>query len=168
MQTVPLHGQAPAGRVALVDDEDYELVRAYRWYIKEVARGDRVRIQSYAAANTWREGRRTRIMMHRLITGYLLVDHINHNGLDNRRANLRPATASQNGANARPRAGGTSQFKGVCWRPRYGKWQARIGRAGRNLGSFATEEEAARAYDAAARELWGEFARLNFPPEEAP
>jgi hypothetical protein len=104
------------------------------------------------------------ILMHVLITGIGTgIDHANSDGLDNQRANLRQAGQGLNCANMRPSAGKTSQFKGVR-RHREGKWEARI-RIGRPvyLGLFGSEESAARAYDAAASEAWGEFARLNFP-----
>lgn len=102
-------------------------------------------------------------MMHRVLRGSL-QDHKNGDGLDNRSTNLRPATPAQNNANtSRSRTG----YRGVY--PRGGKWRAGIShgeRAGsRSLGTFATDYEAARAYDAAARLRFGEFARLNFPEE---
>ena len=103
--------------------------------------------------------------MHSLITGYRRTDHENGNGLDNQRANLRDTTQSQNCANrGKRRTGGTSRFKGVDLLPS-GRWRARIkvGRAERSLGTFADEAAAARAYDGAAAEAWGTFARLNFP-----
>ena len=107
----------------------------------------------------------------------LSVDHINHNGLDNRRENLRVATQSQNSANGqkaktwrgRPVS---SAYKGVCkinnegkWN--HGKWHCSIKENGKKLfmGYFDNEEEAARTYDAKAKELHGEYAYLNFPDE---
>ena len=105
--------------------------------------------------------------MHRLILGCgpgEEVDHRNGNGLDNRRGNLRPATHALNQANVR-RVRAKSGFKGVSrWvRPSPRPWRAHITVKGRMkfLGAFATPEEAARAYDAAARELFGEFACTN-------
>jgi hypothetical protein len=141
------------GGVALVDDIDLQAVLPYTWHAR---RADH-RTYAYGKVN----GRPT--FMHRLITGELsmAVDHVNGDGLDNRRANLRLATNGQNRANSRPTA--ASGFKGVS---RSGnRWRA-YGMKHRQqtyLGSFASAEEAARAYDAWAIEAHGEFARLNFP-----
>lgn len=157
MKTVPLHGQKAAGRVALIDDEDYELVSMFRWRVLENPRLGRNN-GPYAVTG------HTNTMMHDVVLGIRGVDHINHDGLDNRRANLRPADRSQNNHNERPRLDSTSVFKGVT-RHRNGKsWQARIVVDGRRyaLGSFSSEEDAARAYDAAALTAWGEYAFRNF------
>lgn len=93
------------------------------------------------------------------------AEHKNRKTLDNRRSNLRMANRSQNQAN-RPRTKrSTSGYKGVSWYKRFGKWQASIQKNGkkRNLGYYFDKIEAAKAYDLAARELFGEFALLNFP-----
>ena len=91
MKTVPLYGKVAAGRVALVDDEDYELVMGYRWNVTE--RGSKspgARQIAYAIANTRKpDGRRTMIYMHSLVSGFPETDHKNHDGLDNQRGNLR-------------------------------------------------------------------------------
>ena len=91
----------------------------------------------------------------------------NGNSLDNRRCNLRLCTNSQNQQNQTPQ-GGSSEFKGVYWRKRDKKWCAGIGHNGKQyyLGLFANEIDAARAYDAAARERFGDFSRANFPKGE--
>lgn len=93
----------------------------------------------------------------------MVIDHINGNGLDNRRCNLRICTQAENVRNNRGRMGMTSQYKGVSkWE---GQWIATITSHGKQvrIGQFATEHEAALAYDAAARELHGEYAHLNLP-----
>ncbi|MBA7676314.1 hypothetical protein ES703_84555 [subsurface metagenome] len=108
--------------------------------------------------------------MHRLvlkIPPYIFVDHINHNGLDNRKANLRPATRAQNGQNRvkfKNRIYG-SKFKGVTWNRKYKNWQVQIQVNGKLtfLGRFTDEITAAKAYDRAAKKYHGDFASLNFP-----
>lgn len=166
MKTIQLGGQKAAGRVVLVDDEDYELMTQYRWHVRETAAsGNRKASGPYALTNIHREGRRTSALMHTLLTGWPLVDHINHNGLDNRRENLRPATRSQNLQNMTGRSNRRWRFKGIEKPSRGRQWKAYIKVDGRlrHLGYFATDEEAARAYDAAAREAFGPYACLNFP-----
>lgn len=164
MRTIPLYGKKAAGRVALVDDQDYALVAVHRWSIMEEIRAGRPYGPYARTYVTLPGGRQVTIRMHNLILDCAGVDHINQNGIDNRRANLRPATKSQNAANQRPVKGKTSQFKGVCWY-RATKWQAYITVSGnrRHLGYFDAEEDAARAYDTAALAAWGDYACLNFP-----
>jgi hypothetical protein len=166
VKAVPLYGRKAAGRVALVDDADYELVMAHRWRVLEKIRLGRVPVGPYArSVVTLDDGRQRTILMHVLITGSRETDHANHDGLDNRRENLRPTTRASNAANARPQIGRSSTYKGVHWHRTRELWRARItvNRRTRQLGEFRDEVEAARAYDAAAREAFGEFACLNFP-----
>ncbi len=91
------------------------------------------------------------------------IDHVNGNGADNRRANLRIATRSQNGANRGPQKNNTSGYKGVSRDKQ--RWQASITVMGvcHRIGGFDTPEEAAVAYDIRAREVFGEYAKLNLP-----
>lgn len=149
------------GLVALVDAADADLVLAYKW----TARPDGRNV--YAARKVRRpDGTRTTQFMHSLLTGYSRVDHVDGDGLNNRRGNLREATARQNGRNARNRVDNTSGFKGVTWEKQRRRWAARItaGDASRlTIGRYPTAEDAARAYDDAARELHGEYATVNFP-----
>lgn len=149
MREVPL--VSAGGYVALVDDEDYALVAGYSW------RADFSDQGIVYARRGWRvEGREQFQYMHTLITGVRGIDHRDRNGLNNQRDNLREATKSQNAANQVARTG---RFKGVS--RKHKKWRAKI--QDRVLGYFQSEEAAARAYDLAALETWGEFARLNFP-----
>ncbi len=132
-----------------------------RWHAKAGRNG------VYAMA---RRGERS-IYLHRLITEApvgLLVDHRNGNPLDNRMVNLRLANHSMNAANQTRRAPRQVPYRGIALNKSTGKWVAVIGVAGKSrfLGTFATPAEAARAYDAAAREAFGEFANCNF--EEMP
>lgn len=147
------------GYAAVVDDADYEAVAQYRWH----AIVDRYR--AYAGRNAKRAGGGYATQrMHTLLTGWPRVDHIDGDGLNNQRSNLRPASALENNRNARKHTPGYSTYKGVSWCKREGRWFAQIQhqRKHRHLGYHSTEIEAALAYDAAARELFGEFAHLNF------
>ena len=147
-----------SGLFAIVDDEDYEKVAAYKWYA--LRKPGRI----YARANTSRAGGQPprSVMMHWLVADKW-VDHIDRDGLNNTRANLRPCTASQNAMNKRKQVGCVSRFKGVSYEPKKRLWRARITIDGKmiSLGRFKSEEAAARAYDAAAKELFFQFARPN-------
>jgi hypothetical protein len=153
------------GYSAIIDKADKELVEPYPW---RLLRGHNGKVYAYAQTKSGP------VYMHRLIARTPVgreTDHINGDGLDNRRSNLRIATCSQNSANMwkpRRRDGSptSSRFKGVSWDRSRNKWQSKITVNGlcKNLGRHGSEEEAARAYDAAARASWGPFARLNFPP----
>lgn len=159
MKEIPLRGKKAEGRVALVDDEDYALVVAFRWNISPSRPPG-----TFYARHGWRDGSRARgITMHNLIMGCKGIDHADRNGLNNQRSNLRIATQSQNNANTRPRQG-TSIFKGVHWSQENNNWRASIRVNGKlySLGRYTSEVAAALIYDAAAREAFGEFARTNF------
>lgn len=119
----------------------------------------------YAVAHITRDGYSRNISMHRLLMWFPeeTVDRINRNTLDNRRANLRVLSPQKNWANSGPRKNGKIQYKGVSLHSRSGKFRATIQTYGkwRQLGLFKTPEEAARAYDIAAFEAYGDAAYLN-------
>jgi hypothetical protein len=172
MRTIPLHGKVAAGRVALIDDGDYELVSQHRWHVREQVLPGRRRVNGpYAMRNIHlSNGKWTVLAMHTLITGYAITDHEDHDGLNNQRSNLRDATEAQNSYNQRKQPGvSSSRFKGVSWDRDASKWVAciRIDNKLRKLGRFTSETDAARAYDSAAHEAWGEFAWPNFPNDAA-
>jgi AP2 domain len=154
------------GQIAIVDDEDFERVSAYNWR----AAWNKNTGSYYAIKNTTSaKGKRTTTCMHRFILGVSerrqKIDHIDHDTLFNVRRNLRVCTSSQNQHSQKKRVGCSSQYKGVCWDKSNCKWNARIMNSNHKflLGNFKDEEDAARSYDVKARELFGEFAYLNFP-----
>lgn len=153
------------GKIALVDDEDYEELSQYKW---RACLWHRV---WYAIRHTTRNGVKTNTSMHRHLMKAgrgTRVDHRDGNGLNNQRGNLRFATAQQNQHNRRSKwKNASSKFKGVYWHGAAKKWRAQITISRRHihLGVFKTEKAAAEAYDHAAQELYGEFVVLNFPPE---
>ena len=141
-------------RVAIIDAEDSELVLKYNWHLQ----------RKYAAAWIPELGRTLRL--HQLLLPTLdRIDHIDGDQLNCRRINLREATHTQNMQNRKVSCLNKSGFKGVYWHKGDARWHAQIHANGRRyrLGAFNTAEAAAYAYDRAAQELHGSFARLNFP-----
>lgn len=152
MKEIPL----TKGKVTLVDDEDYSFLNQFSWH----ARPHR----STFYAIRWNGENRTRTRMHHLILFVppeLQIDHIDGNGLNNQRSNLRYATSQENSRNQKGHFDRLSSYKGVSWSG--GKWRVRICVDGRNiyLGRFKSEEKAALAYNNAALLHFGQFARLN-------
>ena len=142
------------GQVAIVSPESYPLVAVCLWYAAWSPHP-----RTYYA-RSWVGSRRVDMQVFLFCAR---ADHINHDTLDNRTSNLRPATCLQNMRNRRKITVGTSAYKGVYRHKKSWRWCARItiGRRARTLGSFDDEVSAARAYDAAARQHFGEFAFTN-------
>jgi hypothetical protein len=164
MKQIALGGKNGVGKFALVSDEDFGRLSAYRWYLHKTGYVTRTTSCGHGA-----NARTISIKMHIFVMHTprkLATDHINHDKLDNRRENLRICTREQNLFNLLAR-GGNSKYKGVYYRQRNNRYHANI--RCRNtfnfLGSFATEVEAAMAYNYAAALLFGEFASFNMFPE---
>lgn len=144
------------GKIAWIDAEDYSLVSRYRWHAK-YSKGN-----WYAAARVSGEI----VFMHNLLLGRrdgYEVDHEDQDGLNNQRYNLRHSTYSQNRANVKTRKDNSSGYKGVCFHPKSGRWRAyiQVNKRWKSLKSYKTPQEAALAYNTAAKEAFGEFAWLN-------
>jgi hypothetical protein len=158
MKLIPL----TQGKFAIVDDDDFERLSQYKWQLGSNGYPQR-------AVRT-PKGWRPRRMHHDIMTAPpgLVHDHKFGNVLDHQKKNLRLATRSQNQHNQRKRTRkATSRFKGVYWAADIGRWRAHIkaikGQPIISLGCYLDEAEAAKAYDRAAAQWFGEFARLNFP-----
>ncbi len=146
------------GYESVIDAADVHLVDSWNWYARVKQH------TNYAVRNNYQEGTRRNAYIHRVVMAApddMHVDHINGNGLDNRRSNLRIATMSQNLRNQRLSKLNTSGFKGVCFDKGTGRWLAQIVLHGKNhfLGRFVTPELANAAREAASEKLHGEFRR---------
>ncbi|MHB8842419.1 MAG: HNH endonuclease [Candidatus Aquicultor sp.] len=149
------------GKIALVDDEDYEYLNQFKWFCSK---------QKYTcyAVRSMRmpDGNYRTLAMHRAIMGTLkgkVVDHIDHNGLNNQKYNLRNCTHAENLMNQSPAKSSGSIYKGVSLYPGGDGWRAIIRKDNKQhfIGRFTKEIEAARAYNQKAIEYFGEYALLN-------
>lgn len=145
-------------KVALVDNWEYERLRKHSWH------ASLYRNTYYALTGNGKT--QARVKMHHLVLPLLPgleVDHIDGNGLNNQRENLRLCTSSQNSMNQRPQLGTTSRYKGVCWDKARNKWEAKIVVKNKtiHLGRFKVEKDAALVYNVAAIKYFGQFAYLN-------
>ena len=163
----------PGKHTAIIDTEDWDKIKVYRWYLH----GSKTYGTPYVRGlipNPDKDINRpyTFILLHRLILGKpkkgMVTDHINHNGLDNRKENLRFATRGQNQRNRQSGKNSRSQYLGVFWYKQHQKWSAQIRHNGKkyHLGLFTCEHQAALAYNKKAIELHGEYANPNVVPQE--
>lgn len=164
MKLIPLSkGKA----YAIVDDEDFDYLNQWKWKLQN---GRACRVRSKIKPGTaWRDNKRewTFILMHRVIMGEpkgMDVDHINRNPLDNRKTNLRVCTHAENRRNNKLYVTNTSGYRGVYLDKRKMKWYTSITFMGKayTLALFESPIEAAKEYDHVAKQLYGEFANLNF------
>lgn len=154
--------QLTQGQVALVDDEDFEILLQWKW----CAQKKRLGSGFYAKRGTKVNRKSRNLFMHRYILNLQkgqMVDHRDGNGLNNQKSNLRLCTHSQNLCNAKRHKNNTSGFRGVSLDKRCQKWHAQINMNGvtHSLKYFSTPQEAAIAYNNAAKKYHGEFAVLN-------
>lgn len=145
------------GNHAIVDDEDFERLSKFKWHLN---------CKRYAYTTVWDGVKSKQYSMHRMVLkcpNGKCPDHINGNGLDNRKSNLRAVTHQENTFNSKSHVDGSSKFKGVCWDKSRRRWYARIFKDGKSthIGRFICELEAAKAYNEKAKELYGENAHLN-------
>jgi hypothetical protein len=149
--------QLTQGKVALVDDDIYEYLNQWKWYYSKL---------NYAMRSKRINKKKTFFLMHRVIMDTelnMIVDHLNGNGLDNRRSNLRNCTHAENMRNRKINKKNRSGFKGVSYYTKGNKWRAMIkfNNLRIHIGFYIDPIDAARAYNEAAIKYHGEFANLN-------
>jgi hypothetical protein len=151
----------------IVDDDDFDLVSKYKWHLQRGETHNTYYVYMNNIYNKHPDFHQKCIPIHRLILGVndrrLDVDHIDQNGLNNQRSNIRISTRTQNQRNRRLQKNNTSGYKGVSWRSDRRRWKANIKFEGKllHLGLFTCPQAAARAYNNAAIKYFGDFAKLN-------
>lgn len=157
------------GKFALVDDEDFERVSKFKWHASKGSKTFYARRNSLKSDNI---EKRITIRLHCFILGFPVntdIDHIDRNGLNCCRSNLRRATPSQNRANRGLDSTNTTGYKGISFIKRRNRWRMRITVDGKKIekDGFHTAEQAARAYDSFSKKHFGEFAVTNFADSNA-
>ena len=171
MKEIVVNSKVHGAHIFFIDDEDYESVAGLPWYLCNgkhtwYAYRDFPRIRGKGE-------KKKGIMMHRQILNMepnngLIVDHIDGDGHNNTRINMRTCTVTENNRNQVHTIAGTSKYKGVNWSKYHKKWHSGIVVNKKNLylGRFDNELQAAELYDIAARHYFGEFCSLNFPEND--
>lgn len=149
-------------KIILIDDEDYELFCSHNWHF---VKG---RNTFYLYTNIIKDKKRKTVALHQIILTCpkdMCIDHIDRNGLNNQRSNLRVCNRSENQCNQFKRKNTSSQYRGVSWNKYQQRWECYINKDQKRtfIGKFKSEVEAARKWDEYAKKIHGEFARLNFP-----
>lgn len=167
MKVIKIISKKHGTKNCFVDDEDYNKVSIYKWF---VMKRDRT---FYAGIWIHKPNEKKKcLLMHRLILNLTerneLCDHVNHNGLDNQKLNLRKCDTTQNNSNTRPSINGTSKYLGVSWDKKRKKWAANLtsNRKKIFLGRYVNELLAAEAYNIAALKIHGKFANLDVIKED--
>jgi hypothetical protein len=160
---IHLFSEKLGNNIIYFDIEDYDKIMKHDWYVVKIAN------KFYVYTGIVNNKKNTTLKMHRLIMDNPLnmdIDHINGNGLDNRKVNLRICSRAQNSRNQGIKKNNTSGYKGVSYRKDRKKWRSYIVLNNKqfNLGHHSTAIEAAKAYDNVAVKYHGEYARLNFAP----
>lgn len=164
MKIITAYSSVHGDKQILVDDEDYDYLMQWKWYLRKGKR------TFYAVRGKRENGKYISHLIHRFILKItdpkIIIDHKDHDGLNNQRANLRLVSCADNNKNQLSHANTTSQYLGVCIRKRKTliKWEANIScnKKFYYIGVYDDEKDAARAYDVRAKELFGNFANLNF------
>lgn len=152
------------GKVALVDDEDYEILSKYNWRYVVTSPGRQGYARAHIYGDDWKD--RTDVYMHRVVVSAedgQMIDHINRDKLDNRKSNLRIATSSQNNSNVTKLATNTSGYKGVTFYKRTGRWMAQImiDKKYKCIGYYSSPEDAALAYNEYVHENGDKYIPTN-------
>lgn len=164
MKTIALTRQ----QFAFVDDSDFEFLNQWKWF----ADYNKKTKSFYASRTEEKNGKKYTVRMHRFLMNItdksIVVDHSNHNTLDNTRLNLRVCNYTQNGCNKTSRPNSSSKYLGVTFYTRKQKWAAAVtyNRKKYFVGYFSSEIDAAKARDKKAIEVQGEYANLNFPIDQ--
>jgi hypothetical protein len=160
---IPLSGKHGKGKVVIVSPCDYAILKPFKWWVKFSGVN---RQQAYIKTSFRVNGKQRYISIHRMIMNPKIdqeVDHINGNGLDNRRENLRVCTTAENVRNSSKRKDSTHQYKGTVFVKNRNRWRSRIQVNGKRYwsGYFKTEIEAAKRFDEMAKKYHGEYVKLN-------